>query len=108
MDMDLTTAIGTIVAGVITPFIVAVMTHPTMNPSQKRTISLGVAMAVGVVTAVATGFISEVPENIQHGLGRVIIIMGIVVALAQVYYRQFKDAVRSLETATSDPEGIDA
>ena len=108
MDMDITTAIGTIVAGVITPFIVAVMTHPAMKPSHKRAISLGVAMTVGAVTAVSTGLISEVPENIQHGLGRVIIIMGIVVALAQVYYTQFKGAVRSLETATSDSEGIDA
>ena len=106
--MDLTTAIGTIVAGIVTPFIVAVMTHPTVKPSQKRAISLGVAMVVGVVTAIATGFISEVPENIQHGLGRVIIIVGIVVALAQVYYAQFKGAVRSVEAATSGQNGDEA
>ena len=98
--MDLTTAIGTIVAGIITPFIVAVMTHPRMTPHQKRAISFGVALTIGVVTAIATGLVSEVPEGIQHGLGRVIIITGIVVALAQVYYRQFKDAVKTVETNT--------
>ena len=98
--MDFTTAIGVIVGGVITPFIVAVLTHPTMQPTQKRAISLGAAVAVGFIVAVATGAISEIPVTIQEAIARSVVVVGIVVALAQVYYQQFKDAVKAVETKT--------
>ena len=98
--MDFTTAIGVIVGGVITPLIVAVLTHPTMKPAQKRAIALGTSVAVGLITAVATGAISEIPATIQTAIARSVVVVGIVVALAQVYYQQFKDAVKAVETKT--------
>ena len=98
--MDFTTAIGIIVGGVITPFIVAVLTHPTMKPSQKRVIALGVAVTVGFIVAVSTGAITEIPVTIQDLIARSVVVVGIVVALAQVYYRQFKDAVKNVEAKT--------
>ena len=98
--MDFTTAIGVIVGGVITPFIVAVLTHPTMKPEQKRAIALGASVVVGLVTAVATGAISEIPVTIQTAIARSVVVVGIVVGLAQVYYQQFKDAVKAVETKT--------
>ena len=100
--MDFTTAIGVIVGGVITPFIVAVLTHPTMTPAIKRIISLMVALAVGVIVAVSTGAITEIPVTIQEAFARSVVVVGIVVALAQVYYRQFKDAVKTVETKTGN------
>lgn len=100
--MDFTTAIGVIVGGVITPFIVAILTHPTMKPQYKRGISLGVAVMVGLVVAVATGAITEIPINVQSALARSVVVVGVVVALAQVYYRQFKDAVKTVESETGD------
>ena len=96
--MDFATAIGVIMAGVITPFIVAIFTHPRMNPSHKRVIALLVALIMGIIVAVATGAIVEIPLSIQSGVARVVVIAGIVVALAQVYYRQFKDSVKTLES----------
>ena len=98
--MDFTTAIGVIVGGVITPFLVAIMTHPTMKPGHKRGIALGVSVVVGLITAVATGSISEIPVTIQNAIARSVVVVGIVVALAQVYYQQFKDAVKAVETKT--------
>ena len=100
--MDFTTAIGVIVGGVITPFIVAVLTHPTMKPAQKRAIALGVSVAVGFIVAVSTGAITEIPVTIQEAIARSVVVVGIVVALAQVYYQQFKDAVKNVETKTAD------
>ena len=100
--MDFTTAIGVIIGGVITPFIVAIMTHPTMKPAHKRGIALGASIAVGLITAVATGAISEIPVTIQSAVARSVVVVGIVVALAQVYYRQFKDAVKTVETKTGN------
>ena len=98
--MDFTAAIGVIVGGVITPFIVAILTHPTMKPEHKRAIAFAVSFMVGLVVAVATGAIAEVPITVQGALARSVIVVGIVVALAQVYYRQFKDAVKAVETKT--------
>ena len=96
--MDFTTAIGIIVGGVLTPFIVAILTHPTMKSEQKRAIALGVAVMVGAIVAIATGAITEIPVTIQDAIARSVVVAGIVVALAQGYYRQFKDAVKSVET----------
>ena len=98
--MDFTTAIGVIIGGVITPFIVAIMTHPTMKPAHKRCIALGVSVVVGLIIAAATGAISEIPVTIQSAIARSVVVVGIVVALAQVYYQQFKDAVKAVETKT--------
>lgn len=95
--MDFTTAIGVIVGGVITPFIVAIVTNPTMKPLYKRGISLGVAVWVGLIVAIATGAIAEIPATVQDAVSRSVVVVGIVVALAQVYYRQFKDAVKIVE-----------
>ena len=100
--MDFTTAIGVIVGGVITPFIVAIMTHPTMKPAHKRGIALVAAVMVGIIVAVATGAITEIPVTIQSAIARSVVVVGIVVALAQVYYRQFKDAVKTVETKTGN------
>ena len=100
--MDFTTAIGVIVGGVITPFIVAILTHPTMKPAHKRGIALGVSVMVGLIVAVATGAITEIPVTIQSAIARSVVVVGIVVALAQVYYRQFKDAVKTVETKVGD------
>ena len=98
--MDFATAIGVIVGGVITPFLVAIMTHPTMKPSHKRGIALGTSVVVGLITAVATGSISEIPVTVQNAVAHSVVVVGIVVALAQVYYQQFKDAVKAVETKT--------
>ena len=98
--MDFTTATGVIVGGVITPFIVAIMTSPTMKPGHKRGIALGTSVVVGLITAVATGAIAEIPVTIQNAIAHSVVVVGIVVALAQVYYQQFKDAVKAVETKT--------
>ena len=98
--MDFTTAIGIIVGGVITPFLVAIMTHPTMKPARKRAIALFVSFVIGFIMAAATGAISEIPVTIQSFIARFVVVVGTVVALAQVYYQQFKDAVKAVETKT--------
>ena len=98
--MDFTTAIGVIVGGVLTPFIVAVMTHPTMKSAHKRATALSVSVIVGLIVAAATGAITEIPTTVQDLIARSVVVVGIVVALAQVYYRQFKDAVKAVETKT--------
>ena len=106
--MDFTTAIGVIVGGVITPFVVGVLTHPTMKPEQKRAIALGVSVAVGFIVAVATGAITEIPVTVQEAIARSVVVAGIVVALAQGYYHQFKGAVKNVEAKTADGYTDDA
>ena len=100
--MDFATAIGVIVGGVITPFLVAIMTHPTMKSEHKRATALAVSVVVGLIVAIATGAITEIPTTIQNLIARSVVVVGIVVALAQVYYRQFKDAVKIVETKVGD------
>ena len=53
MLASLPTGTTMIATGVITPFIVAIMTSPTMKPGHKRGIALGTSIAVGLITAVA-------------------------------------------------------
>ena len=96
--MDFTTAIGIIVGGVITPFVVAILTHPTMKSAHKRATALAVSVVVGLIVAIATGAITEIPTTIQDLIARSVVVAGIVVALAQGYYHQFKDAVKTVET----------
>ena len=98
--MDFTTAIGVIVGGAITPFVVAIITHPTMKPAHKRAVALVVSIMVGFIVAVATGAITEIPVTVQGAISRSVVVAGIVVALAQGYYRQFKDAVKTVEIKT--------
>lgn len=98
--MELTAAVAIIVAA-IAPFIVALLTHPGMADPLKRLIAGGVAVALGIIVAIATGRISGVPADWISGLTWILASTAIVISLAQGFYGAWKPAVKRFEAATS-------
>lgn len=100
--MELTAAVA-IIAAAIAPFIVAIFTHPTMQPWIKRLISGGIAAVLGIIVAMATGQISGVPADWIAGLTWVLVSTAIIISLGQGFYGAWKPAVEKVEKATSLP-----
>ena len=98
--MELTAAVAILVA-VVAPFVIAVITRPTWTPDQKRNTALIVAVVLGVIVAVATGRIEQIPAIVTSWLAQGTIVIGIVVSLAQGFYQALKPAVVKVEAATS-------
>ena len=98
--MELTAAVAVIVAA-CAPFVVALLSRPDMKPGTKRAISIGVAVVLGVIVAIATRQIDGVPEAWSATLAQALIAAAIIVSLAQGYYRAFLDAVKAVEAASS-------
>lgn len=98
--LTLTAAISVIVAALV-PFVAAIFTRPDMSATRKRVVAIAVAVVVAAVVAIATRSIEGVPESWSTTVASVVIAVGVIVSLAQGYYRAFKDAVKSLESATS-------
>lgn len=89
----------TLIASAVAPFIVALFTRPDMSASTKRLIAAGVAIVLGLLTAIVTGQVSWATEAVVNGLTNTLITIGIVMTLAQGFYNQFKDAVKQVEEA---------
>ena len=100
--MELTAAVAILVA-VVAPFVIAVITRPTWTPDQKRNTAIGVAVVLGIIVAVATGRIEQIPATVTSWLAQGIIVIGIVVSLAQGFYQALKGTVVKVEVATSPP-----
>ena len=100
--MELTAAIALLTAA-LTPFIVAVFTRPDLTPARKRLIAGAVAVALAVIVAVATRAIEGVPLEWSAWTGRFLIALGVIVSMAQGFYRAFKDAVDAVEGGVSLP-----
>lgn len=98
--MELSAAIAVVVAA-IAPFITALFTNPAMSARTRRIIAGVVCLLLGVVVAVATGLIQEVPPDIVAWLGRVIVITAIVIGLAQGFYSQFKGSVDAVDEGST-------
>ena len=102
MDMNMTgvTALA-MIAGVVVPFVTALFTNPVMTPAKKRLISGGVAVVFGLLSAIITGQLGWIPPNIVAWVTTFVVSVGVVIAAAQGFYKQFKGAVESLEFATT-------
>ena len=98
--MELTAAVAILVA-VVAPFLIAVITRPTWTPDQKRNTALIVAVVLGVIVAVATGRIEQIPAIVTSWLAQGTIVIGIVVSLAQGFYQALKPLVAKVEVVTS-------
>lgn len=88
-----------LLASAIAPFIVALFARPDTPAATKRLIAAGVAIVLGVLTALVTGQFTWASDNLVEGLTTTLISIGIVMTLAQGFHRQFKDAVGQIETA---------
>jgi SNF family Na+-dependent transporter len=98
--MELTAAVAILVA-VVAPFVIALITRPDWSPDKKRTTAIIVAVVLGVIVAVATGRIAQIPATIQSWVAQGVIVVGIIVSLAQGFYQALKGAVSTVEAATS-------
>lgn len=88
-----------LLAAAIAPFIVALFARPDTPSSTKRLIAAGVAIVLGILTAIVTGQFTWASDELVDGLTATLISIGIVMTLAQGFYRQFKDAVVQIEVA---------
>lgn len=88
-----------LLASIVTPFITALFTKPDMQASTKRLIAAGVAIVLGIVTAIVTGQFSWASEDLVQSVTTALVTAGVVMALAQGFYSQFKDAVKGIEDA---------
>lgn len=92
--------------------------HPTLNSWQDvpaasvhaprrllahRRIAGAVAVALAVIVAVATSAIEGVPLEWSAWTGRFLVALGVIVSMAQGFYRAFKDAVDAVEGGVSLP-----
>ena len=106
----LSAAVAVLVA-VVAPFVVAILVRPGMSPARKRGISGAVSVGLGVIVAVITGQIEGIPSTVRAWLTQTVLTVGIVVSLAQGYYRALKDPVDAVEALTSgepvEPEPVD-
>ena len=98
--MELTAAVAILVAA-IAPFVVAIFTHPTMQPWIKRLIAGTVAVVLAIMVSIATGKITGVPADWISGLTWVIVTAAVIVSLADGFYRAWKPAVKAVESATA-------
>ena len=86
--MEFMAAIAVIVA-VSSPFITALFTKPYMSETRKHIIAGSVSIVLGLIVALGSGQIVGVPQDVQDWVIRVIVVVGIVVSLAQGFYKQF-------------------
>lgn len=98
--MELTAAVAILVA-VVAPFVIAVIVRPTWTPDQKRNAAIVVAVVLGVIVAVATGRIEQIPATVASWTAQGIIVVGVVVSLAQGFYQALKGTLTKVEVATS-------
>lgn len=105
--MEFMAAIAVIVA-VLSPFITALFTKPHMSDNRKRLIAGSVSVVLGLLVALGSGQIVGVPQEVQDWVIRVIVVVGIVVSLAQGFYKQFRPAVKSFEAKTTKSRSEDA
>ena len=105
--MELTAAIAVIIAAAIVPFGTALLTRPDMPAARKRVLAGVVALVAAAIVTVATGQVEGLPPSLVAWSARALVVAGIIVSLAQGYYRAFKGAVDRIEAATS-PAAPDA
>lgn len=105
--MEFMAAIAVIVA-VLSPFITALFTKPNMSDNRKRLIAGSVSVVLGLLVALGSGQIVGVPQEVQDWVIRVIVVVGIVVSLAQGFYKQLRPAVKSFEAKTTKSRSDDA
>ena len=99
-DMTGVAALAIISAGLV-PFVTALFTHPAMTPTKKRIISFSVAAVLGLVSAIITGQLGWIPDNLVAWINSFVLSVGVVVVAAQGFYKQFRGAVETLEFKTS-------
>ncbi len=98
--MELTAAVAILVA-VVAPFVIAVITRPDWSPDKKRNTAIVVAVVLGMIVAIATGRIEQIPATVQSWVSQAVIVVGIVVSLAQGFYQALKGTLTKVESATS-------
>lgn len=98
--MELTAAIAVLVS-VVAPFMIAWITRPDWTADKKRRVAIIVSLVLGLIVAVATGQIEKIPATIVYWVQYVIIVVGVIVALTQGFYKSLQTPVAAFEAATS-------
>lgn len=94
--MTLAAAIA-VIAAAIAPFITALFARKDLTPTQKRIVAGVVAIVLGTLVAIATGQITGVPQSWIDWLSWVLVSIGLVISLAQGFYRAWKGTLEKVE-----------
>ena len=79
----------------------SLINQPGWSARTKKTVTMIVAGVVGLVYAVASGMIAEVPEAWSAILTRWLVIAAIILVCGQAVYRFLKTPLTALEAVTS-------
>ena len=65
-----------VLLGLITPFLVAFVARPTWSPSQKRYLSVGVAVIVGAINLFVQGLLSNFSWEFGSVVNNIVLVLG--------------------------------
>lgn len=85
-----------LIASAIAPWIVALFKRDDMSDTRKRLIAGIVATVLGSIVAVATGQITGIPQGFIDWLAWLLLSVGVVISLAQGFYKQWQGATNSI------------
>lgn len=94
-------ALAVITAALVSVLATAVVARPTWSANAKRATAAGIAVTLGLLSAVIDGQISGVPESVTAWVRVAVVNVAAVIAAAQGLHRQFSGALGSLSAVTS-------
>ena len=74
-------------AGVLTPAIIAVVNHPIWSSEQKRLIALGCSIVVGILTVIGQGALTDFEVSIPTVITVVLAVVGASQAAYAVFWK---------------------
>lgn len=74
-------------AGVLTPAIIAVVNHPVWSSEQKRLIALGCSVVVGILTVIGAGALTDFEVSIPTVVTLILSVVGAAQAAYAVFWK---------------------
>ena len=91
----------TVVAAALVVVFTAVVAKPGMDANTKRIIAGCFAGFLGLLSAIISGQIVEVPPTVVASITRAVVVVAIVIVASQGFYKAFKGSLEKLEAVTS-------
>ena len=97
METTLTLSVAILlIASAISPWITALFKRDDMGDTQKRVLAGVVATVLGGIVAIATGQITGIPQSFIDWLSWLLLSIGVVISLAQGFYKQWQGATNNI------------
>lgn len=102
MEISFVDGFALIVGSVVVPLVTALFTRPRMRPESKQITAVVVSVFVAIAFAIGSGMVEGVPAIVTVWFTRIVLFAGIIIPLAQGYYRLLKPAAKQIERNSSD------